>query len=67
MRDTKGERERQREKQAPRREPDTVLDPGTSGICPGPKAGAKLLSHPRIPRFFLSTYYVPCSMLGIGI
>ena len=25
------------------------LDPGTPGSCPGPKAGAKLLSHPRIP------------------
>ena len=25
------------------------LDPGTPGSCPGPKAGAKLLSHPGIP------------------
>ena len=26
------------------------LDPGTPGSCPGPKAGAKPLSHPGIPR-----------------
>ena len=25
------------------------LDPGTPGSRPGPKAGAKLLSHPGIP------------------
>ena len=25
------------------------LDPGTPESCPGPKAGAKLLSHPGIP------------------
>ena len=40
---------RQREKQAPCREPDAVLDPGTPGLRPGPKAGAKPLSHPGIP------------------
>ena len=28
---------RQREKQAPRREPDMGLDPGSPGSCPGPK------------------------------
>ena len=43
------ERERQREKQAPCREPDAGLDPGTPGSCPGPKAGTKPLSHPGIP------------------
>ena len=47
------ERERQnhrrREKQAPCRGPDVGLDPGTSGSRPGPKAGAKPLSHPGIP------------------
>ena len=37
------------EKQAPCWEPDTGLDPGTPGSCPGPKAGAKPLSHPGIP------------------
>ena len=36
------------EKQAPCREPDVGLHPGTPGSCPGPKAGAKLLSHPGI-------------------
>ena len=39
------EGERQREKQAPCREPD----PGTPGWHTGPKAGAKPLSHPGIP------------------
>ena len=50
-RDTHTQRQRhgQREKQAPLREPDVGLDPGTPGSCPGPKAGAKLLSHPGIP------------------
>ena len=42
-------RERQREKRAPCREPDAGLDPRTPGSAPGPKAGAKLLSHPGIP------------------
>ena len=47
------ERERQghrrREKQAPCREPDVELDSRTPGLHPGPKAGAKSLSHPGIP------------------
>ena len=50
MRDTERASKRQREKQAPLREPDVGLDPGTPGSCPGPKAGAKPLSHPGIPR-----------------
>ena len=37
-------------KQALCREPDGGLDPGTPGLCPGPKAGTKLLSHPGIPQ-----------------
>ena len=41
-------RERQREKQAPSWEPDVGLNPGTPGLCSGPKAGAKPLSHPGI-------------------
>ena len=53
MRDTDRERERQghrqREKQAPCREPDVGFDPRTPGSRPGPKAGAKPLSHPGIP------------------
>ena len=48
-RETETERERQREKQAPCREPDAGFDPGSPGSCPGPKAGAKLLSHIGIP------------------
>ena len=47
------EREKQRlrrkEKQAPCREPDVGLDPGSPGSHPGPKAGAKPLRHPEIP------------------
>ena len=52
MRDTERERGRDRqgeEKQAPCREPDAGLDPMTPGSHPGPKAGAKPLSHPGIP------------------
>ena len=45
MRDT----ERQREKQAPYREPDAGLDPKTPGSCPG-KAGAQPLSRPGVPQ-----------------
>ena len=43
------EGEGQREKQAPCRGPDVGLDPWTPGSHPGPKAGARLLSHPGIP------------------
>ena len=54
MRDTQRERERQRhrqrKKQAPCREPDMGLDPGSAGSCLGLKAGAKLLSHPGCPK-----------------
>ena len=57
MRDTERERERererqrhrQREKQASCRKPDVGLDPGTPESRPGPKTGAKPLSHPGIP------------------
>ena len=53
-----GQRHRQREKQAPHREPDAELDPGTPGSDPGPKAGAKLLSHPGIPLNDLNTILI---------
>ena len=43
------ERERQREKQAPCREPEVGFDRGSPGSCPGPRTGAELLSHPGIP------------------
>ena len=48
MRDTKREA-RQREKQAPCREPDAKLDPATLGIRPEPKADSQPLSHPGAP------------------
>ena len=31
-------------------EPDVGFDPGSPGSRPGPKAGAKPLHHPGIPR-----------------
>ena len=51
MRDTHTQRgrDRQREKQAPRREPDVGLDPGSPRSGPGLKAGAKPLSHLSCP------------------
>ena len=50
MRDIEREAEtRQREKQAPCRDPDVGLNPGILGSCPEPKADAQLLSHPGVP------------------
>ena len=52
MKDTQRERQRHRQrekKQAQGREPDVGIYPGTPGSRPGPKAGAKPLSHPEIP------------------
>ena len=51
MRDTHTQRQRhrQRKKQAPFWEPNAGFEPGSPGSCPGPKAGAKPLSHPGIP------------------
>ena len=46
MRDTERKRHRQREKQAPGREPDAGLDSRSPGSGPGRKGGAKLLSYP---------------------
>ena len=48
------QRHRWREKQAPYQEPDAGLDPGFPGSRPGPKAGAKPLSHPGIPSLEVS-------------
>ena len=42
-------RHRQREKQAPCREPDVGLDPGTPGSQPEPMADGQPLSHPGFP------------------
>ena len=51
MRDThtKRKRHRQRERQAPHREPDVGLDPGTLGSCHEPEADAQPLSYPCVP------------------
>ena len=48
---TQRQRHRQSEKQAPWGEPDAGLDPGSPGSPPGPKAGAKLLSHQGCPHY----------------
>ena len=54
------QRHRQREKQALHREPDVGLDPRTPGSLPGPKADAKLLSHPGSPTMvFNCDFYLP--------
>ena len=52
MRDihTERQRHRQREMQAPRRKPYVAFNPRTPGSCLGPKAGAKPLGHPGIPK-----------------
>ena len=48
MRDTERQRRRQREKQAPCREPDVGLIPGLQDHAPG-CSGAKPLSHQGCP------------------
>ena len=58
--------EREAETQAEReagsmhRKPDVGFDPESPGLRPGPKAGAKLLSHPGIPdyHFFKKLYLI---------
>ena len=47
-RERERQRHRRREKQALCREPNKGVDPGTPRSHPGPKAGAKPLSHPGI-------------------
>ena len=53
------QRHRQREKQAPSREPDLGLNPRTPGSCPGLKAGTKLLSQASQDVGFLLTVKPP--------
>ena len=62
---THREREREAETQAEgeagsmHREPDVGFDPGSPGSRPGPKAGAKPLRHPGIPRVtFLKEFLI---------
>lgn len=50
-------RDRQREKQAPYREPNAGLDPRTPGSCPEPKTDAQPLSHLGILRVWESNIY----------
>ena len=49
MTDRDRQRHRQREKQAPCREPDMGLNPRTPGSHPEPKADAQPLSHSGVP------------------
>ena len=49
MRDTKRQRHRKREKQAPCRELHAELDPRTLGSSPDSKADPQTLSHPDVP------------------
>ena len=53
MRDAERQRYRQKEKQAPSREPDAGLHPRTPGSHPEPKADAQPLSHSAVPRQYL--------------
>ena len=46
MKDIERQRHRQKEKRAPRGEPDEGLDPRTLGSCPEPMADGQPLSHP---------------------
>ena len=56
MRDTQREAETEAEGEAgPMQEARVGLDPRTLGSCPGPKAGAKPLSHPGIPKDLLNS------------
>ena len=57
------QRHRQREKQAPLREPDMGLNPWSPGSHPGPKAGTKPLSPPGIP--VLCNIYVDFTVFHI--
>ena len=54
-RERERQRHRRKEKQAPCQEPNVGLDPRTPGSRPGPKAGAKPLSHQGSPLFRLWT------------
>ena len=49
MRDTERQRHRQREKQAPCRDPNAGLYPRTRGSQPELRADTQPLSHPGVP------------------
>ena len=44
------------------REPDVGLDPGSPGLRPGPKAGAKPLRHPGIPPSLFFSHFLLFSL-----
>ena len=47
---TQRQRHKHREKQAPHREPDVELHPGTLGSCPEQKAETQPVCHPGAPK-----------------
>ena len=66
MRDRVGQRHKQREKQAPCRDPDVGHDPRTLGLHPGPKADAEPLSHPGVPPIiFQLRWFIPVIQTGL--
>ena len=65
QRERERQRHRQREKQVPCREPDSGLDPGSSGSLPGLKAGAKPVSHPGIPKCYFQYILNLCMDLDL--
>ena len=58
-RERERQKHRQRDRQAPCRESDVGLDPGTPGSCPGPKADAQLLSHSGVPSYISNKIFSP--------
>ena len=60
------QRNRQREKQAPCREPNGGLNLRTSGSHPEPKADAQLLSHPGVPPGWESLWHFLAILLFSG-
>ena len=50
VREREAERQAEGEAGSMHREPDVGFDPGSPGSRPGPKAGAKPLRHPGIPK-----------------
>ena len=71
-RETETETQAEGEAGSMHREPDVGFDPGSPGLRPGPKAGAKPLRHPGIPPFFFllirsnkshpNTEVLPCGL-----
>ena len=68
MREREGERQRhrQKEKQAPCREPNVGLDPRTRGSRPEPKADAQPLSHPGTPHCIIFKMGAILVVLGVA-